>query len=93
MGAARVTYGLGWVLLIIALVERILIMTSPAMAQSAIHRSGRLHAFVHRVVAAPAQFMQQELGVVFGVFDDQDAKGPAHLGSLRVGGGSFMSSQ
>ena len=39
MGAARVTYGLGWVLLIIALVERILIMTSPAIAQSAIHRS------------------------------------------------------
>ena len=44
-------------------------------SKSAIHRSGRVHAFVPRVVAATSQFMQQQLGVVFGVFDDQDAKG------------------
>ena len=37
MGAARLTYQLGWLFLIIAVVERILIMASEGMAERALH--------------------------------------------------------
>ena len=52
-----------------------------ALLQRGAHGVGRLDAFVGNVVAPASQLSLQQQAVVFGIFNNQDAQGDAHVSS------------
>ena len=60
------------------------------LVESGAHGGGSIDPFKRRLISSAPQLMQQQLRVLFGVLDDQDAEGLAHASARLDAGRSLI---